>query len=242
MKNIKYRGLQLFVAACLLLTLSSCKPEASQNQYGLKVISGNSEYQEGLRQNPDAELVDLEQVIPGIVLDIRYATANNFTGQKIYKAPRAYLRKPAAEALRTIQAELKEQGVGLKIFDAYRPYAATVKFYEVYPDTNFVAVPWRGSIHNRGCAVDLTLINLATGEELAMPTPFDDFTEKAGHDYMDLPENILRNRQLLKETMAKYGFSSYAAEWWHYNYMNWRDYDITDIPFENLPQDKVNQR
>ncbi len=116
-------------------------------------------------------LVDLQKYIPGVVLDIRYADTNNFTGTKIYTQPRAFLRKPAADSLLKIQQILAEKGLGLKIYDAYRPYAATLYFYEVYPDTTFVAAPWKGSIHNRGCAVDLSIINLESGSELKMPTP-----------------------------------------------------------------------
>ncbi len=180
--------------------------------------------------------MDIEKIIPGIHLDIRYATKNNFTKQQIYQSPMAFVRKPVAEALLKIQVELKNKELALKIYDAYRPYSATVKFYEVYPDKEFVASPKTGSVHNRGCAVDLSLINIKTGKELEMPTPFDDFTEKAAHTYMDLPAKAIENRKLLKDIMTKYGFIQYDSEWWHYSYKEWEDFELMDISFEELKQ------
>src|SRR5690242_8573548 len=128
----------------------------SQNKYGLKATN-LEEYKKSLAANPEKQLVNLETFIPNVILDIRYATTNNFTHEKIYNLARAYARRPVAEALRKAQAEFNKQGVGIKIFDAYRPYKATVKFYEVYHDTTYVASPYRGSRHNRGCAIDMTI-------------------------------------------------------------------------------------
>src|SRR5258708_1869810 len=123
---------------------------SAQSKYGLKATN-YSEYLESLKTNPEKELVDLGKYIPGIALDIRYATVNNFTHEKIYNLPKAFARRSVAEALKKAQVEFNRQGLGVKIFDAYRPYAATVKFYEVYHDTTYVASPYRGSRHNRGC-------------------------------------------------------------------------------------------
>ena len=128
----------------------------SQNKYGLKPTH-LQEYKESLKSNPQKELVDLEKFIPGIVLDIRYATTNNFMHQKIYKLAKAYSRRSVAEALKKAQADFYKLGYGVKMFDAYRPYSATVKFYELYHDTTYVASPYRGSRHNRGCALDMTI-------------------------------------------------------------------------------------
>jgi D-alanyl-D-alanine dipeptidase len=136
--------------------------------------------------------------------------------------------------LKDIQAQLNEKGFGLKVFDAYRPYAATVKLYEAYPDTNFVAAPWNGSRHNRGCAVDVTLVDLESGKQLPMPTPFDDFTEKASVSYKQLPDSILSNRQILIDVMTKNGFSTYEHEWWHYDYKGWKNYNLLDLSFEDI--------
>lgn len=218
----------------VLSILQSCQPQVKSYEDELGVISNPRMYLKLAEDFPDKKLVDLEEFIPGIVLDIRYATKHNFTRQKIYKQAKAFLRLPAAEALKKIQEELNGKGLGLKIFDAYRPYSATLKFYEVYPDTNFVAAPWYGSRHNRGCAVDLTIINLETGDELPMPTSFDDFSEKAGHDFLNLPETILSNRKLLRETMTNHGFSIYNYEWWHYDFIGWEHYELLDIPFDEL--------
>ena len=152
----------------ILFCLISITAEA-QNKYGLTPMK-LEEYKKSIVTNPQNELVNLEKFIPGLKLDIRYATTNNFTGEKIYTMARAYARKPVAESLKKIQADLKKQGLELKIFDGYRPYSATVKFYETYHDTTYVASPYKGSRHNRGCALDLTVIDSKTGEELKMPT------------------------------------------------------------------------
>lgn len=218
----------------ILILLQSCQQEVKSYEHELGVITNPRMYQKLTETFPEKKLVNLQEYIPDIALDIRYATKNNFTGRKIYREPKALLRLPAAEALKQIQEELSTLGLGLKIFDAYRPYSATLKFYEVYPDTNFVAAPWHGSRHNRGCAVDVTLINLSTGEALEMPTSFDDFTEQARHSYNDLPAHILKNRKLLKETMEDHGFSSYEYEWWHYDFNGWENYELLNIPFDEL--------
>lgn len=229
--------LQIALLIFLIQAITSCNfstPSNHEYEDRLGVISNPRMYHEMIEAQPDSRLVDLEKIIPGVVLDIRYATKNNFTGKKIYNSPKAYLRVPVAEALKKVQEDLNTMGLAIKVFDAYRPYSATVKFYEVYPDTNFVAAPWHGSRHNRGCAVDLTLIELATGKELEMPTPFDDFSDKAHHDYMDLPDEVIENRTLLKNVMAKHGFYKYDYEWWHYDFIGWEKFDLMNIPFEEL--------
>src|SRR6267143_1277034 len=126
--------------ACLFCALSA----GAQNKYGLQVTP-YSEYKKCLKTNAEKELLDLEKKVPGLLLDIRYATTNNFTGQKIYNLAKAYARKPVAEALRQVQAEFNALGIGVKMYDAYRPYKATVKFYELYHDTTYVASPYSGS-------------------------------------------------------------------------------------------------
>ena len=231
-----FRLLPLILAAFMAF---SCAPKQKgpdpRNPYGLEIINTYEGYLESVAADPDMELVDLSTFIPGVVLDIRYATENNFTGTQIYTSPEAYARRPVAEALLAIQEELATRGLGLKIFDAYGPYAATLYFYEVYQDTVFVASPTKGSNHNRGFAVDLTIINLETGEELEMPTEFDEFTEVAAAGYMDLPDLVIYNRTLLFDIMVRHGFTPYDGEWWHFNYSKERDkYPIMDIPFEEL--------
>ncbi|MEI6276961.1 MAG: M15 family metallopeptidase [Prolixibacteraceae bacterium] len=227
----------LFFTAALfagLLLLSWNQPAKKENPYRLDVMATLAAYDSAIHENPSNQLVNLEKAVPGIVLDIRYATANNFTHQPVYPAPKAYVRKPVAEALMQIQQELNSKGMGLKIYDAYRPYAVTLKFFQLYPDTNFVASPKTGSRHNRGCAIDLTIIDIRSGKELEMPTSFDNFTERASHSFQDLSPDALQNRNILRETMIRHGFEALESEWWHYDFSGWRNFKIMDIAFDEL--------
>ncbi len=225
-----------FCWLCLVLWIGTfCnQPDAQRNPYGLNIITNPDQYKNSIIDDPSNKLVDLADFIPGLELDIRYASTNNFTGKQVYEQPRAFLRLPVARALQDVNSDLNQIGLGLKVFDAYRPYSATVKFYEIIGDTNFVAAPWRGSRHNRGCAVDVTLVDLTTGEELEMPTGFDDFSERAAFDYPQLPDQVKVNRDLLIETMKKHGFIPYQFEWWHFDFDGWEQFDLMDISFEML--------
>jgi len=205
----------------------------AQNKYGLRTLN-LAEYEKTVAANPDKALINLEKFVPGIHLDIRYATKNNFTNEQIYNLPRAYARKPVARALLTVQDELRKQGLGLKIFDAYRPYKATVRFYEVYGDTTYVASPYRGSRHNRGCAVDLTLVDLKTGMELKMPTEYDSFRKEAWPSTPVKDPVVRKNRTLLIEVMERNGFRVNSSEWWHFDFIGWKNYEVLDIDFEEL--------
>ncbi len=205
----------------------------AQNKYGLRAVT-LEEYRQSLRTQPEKELVNLATYIPGIVLDIRYATTNNFTVEVIYQLPRAYARKPVAEALKKAQAEFNKLGVGIKVYDGYRPYKATVKFYEVYRDTTYVASPYKGSRHNRGCAIDMTLVDLKTGEELQMPTGFDSFQKEAWPTTPVKDPTIKKNRDLIISVMEKHGFKVNASEWWHFDFVGWQKFEVLDIDFEAL--------
>ncbi|MGZ5493264.1 MAG: M15 family metallopeptidase [Thermoanaerobaculia bacterium] len=174
--------------ALALLVACATTPKIAANRYGLQVVPDLATYERTTRVDPDKRLVDLQSLIPGIVLDIRYATTNNFMHQQLYPAAKAYLRHPAAVALRDIQNELAKDNLGLKIFDAYRPYSVTEKMWEPIRNPDFVADPAKGSRHNRGAAVDLTIIDLSTGNELPMPSDYDEFTPRASHDYGGAPE------------------------------------------------------
>lgn len=217
----------------LFLTSTIC----AQNRYGLKATD-YQQYKMGLKSHPENELVDLPGMIPTLVLDIRYATTNNFTGEQIYNLPRAYARRPVAEALRKAQAEFLKMGLKVKIYDAYRPYKATVKFYEVYRDTTYVASPYRGSRHNRGCALDMTLVDAVTGEEIPMPTPFDSFKREAWPTSKVSDPVIRKNRTILIEVMQRHGFRVNASEWWHFDFVGWQKFDVLDIDFEELETSK----
>jgi len=185
---------------------------------------------EGQLQNSNSDIVDILTIDSSFVLDIRYATENNFTKKILYPVAKAKLRREAAESLASIQKELKTKNLRLKIFDGYRPLAIQWKLWEIVPNESFVANPKKGSKHNRGAAVDLTIVD-ALGNELEMPTGYDDFTEKASHEYMNLTENAIKNRALLKDIMTRHGFQSIRSEWWHYDFRGWEQFDIMDEPF-----------
>jgi D-alanyl-D-alanine dipeptidase len=185
----------------------------------------------GCNRKPD--LVDIQKVDPRIRLDIRYATADNFTKQKVYDEAVCYLRPAVAERLSRVQAELDRSGLGLKLWDCYRPHSVQRRFWELLPDDRYVADPAQGSNHNRGAAVDLTLVD-AQGKELPMPTEYDDFTDHAHHSYMDAPNNVKENRELLLRAMVNQGFVPMPTEWWHYDDPECRRYPILDLPFAQL--------
>ena len=177
------------------------------------------------------ELIKLDKTIK---LDIRYASDDNFVGRQVYPEARAFLQKPAAEALVRVHQTLRDQGLGLVIFDGYRPWSITKLFWEVTPDDKrkFVADPAKGSKHNRGCAVDLSIYALTTGELIEMPSGFDEFTERASPDYAGGTEDERTNRDMLRHLMESEGFTVNPNEWWHFDYKNWQDYAIYDISFE----------
>ncbi len=219
----------------LILFLSASCLAQTITKYGVTVVDDTAYYHKDVERDSLNRLVDLEKYIPGIEIDIRYATNNNFLGTAVYPPnARAYLRLPAAIALKRVQEELNKKGLGLKIYDAYRPYSVTVIFWNKVKDTNFVSSPWQGSRHNRGCAVDLTVIDLKTGKELDMPTQFDNFTAKARPDYKNLPKNVIANRALLFNIMAKYGFRKFPTEWWHFDFSGWENYFLMDLPFSEI--------
>lgn len=210
------------------------KVNNSYSKYKLKTIDKAEDYKKLVAIDKKRELVALDKIIQGITLDIRYATNNNLMKKTMYGKTAAYLVRPAAESLKAIQDELKSMGYGLKIFDGYRPYEVTVAFYETFHDSTFVASPYTGSRHNRGCAVDLTLLDLKTGNELIMPTPYDSFTKEAHSAFKNLNPIALKNRELLKRIMTKHGFQIYPDEWWHYDFTGWQQFPVLNIPFEML--------
>lgn len=181
----------------------------------------------------EAHLIELITLEPTIKLDIRYATDNNFVGKQVYPEARAFLQKPAAEAVAKVHKRLKKKGMGLAIFDGYRPWSITKLFWEVTPEDKriFVANPARGSIHNRGCAVDLTMFDLKTGKLVDMPSGYDEFSERASPDYAGGTAEQRANRDLLRKLMEEVGFKVNANEWWHFDYKDWEKYAIYDVSF-----------
>lgn len=181
--------------------------------------------------SPNNNLLSLKNVVDNIVVDCKYATTDNFTGQKLYKKPLAYLHKDILPDFVAACRDFESLGLGIKIWDAYRPLAVTQKMWDITPNDKkkFVADPNVGSVHNKGCAVDITLYDLATGKELYMPTSFDDFTEKAYPNCQDLPEEAIKNRELLIKLMTKHNFEVDSNEWWHFNWYKYRDCPLLDI-------------
>ena len=185
-----------------------------------------------------ADLVEIVKLDPTIRLDVRYATSNNFTGRPVYSEARAFLQRPAAEALVKVNRALAEKGYGLLVFDGYRPWSVTKLFWDITPqdkrDRGFVANPAKGSKHNRGAAVDLSMYELATGREVAMPSAYDEFTDRAAPDYAGGTPEERERRDLLRAAMEREGFAVDPAEWWHFNYEGWESYPILDIPFSEI--------
>src|SRR6202167_4710158 len=201
---------------------------------------------DALKQQPPDErrtflkpdLVELVKLDPTIKLDIRYATTNNFLGTPVYTQARAFLQRPAAEGLLRAHRELQAQGYGLIIHDGYRPWYVTKIFWDATPDDKkiFVANPATGSNHNRGCAVDLSLYDLKTGQEVKMPSGYDEMTDRAFSDYAGgtPEENALR--AVVRQAMEKQDFKVNPKEWWHFDYKDWKQYSILNVKFEDLGQ------
>jgi len=207
----------------------------------LAVLSGLSlAAQSGPPADPkatrQADLVELVKLDPTIRLDIRYAGTNNFLGKPVYKEARAFLQRPAAAALVAAHRELAPYGYGLLIHDGYRPWTITKLFWDMTSGSQreFVADPSKGSKHNRGCAVDLTLYDLATGEAVEMPGGYDEMTQRSYPGYQGGPPEARARRDLLRRVMESHGFTVEPNEWWHFNYEDWEQYPILDVPFSAI--------
>jgi D-alanyl-D-alanine dipeptidase len=172
-------------------------------------------------------LINIKSVIPNIQIDLKYATQDNFTGEIVYEFRECFLLTEAALQLAKVQAELESKGLGLKVWDGFRPVAAQWKFWELVPDERYVSDPRKGGRHTRGTAVDLTLIT-KNGQELLMPSDFDDFSEKAHRDYQGASEEAISNRELLQEIMERHGFIGLPTEWWHFDFIGWQDFPPVD--------------
>ena len=190
--------------------------------------------EQGDFRKPD--LVELTQLDPTLKLDIHYASTNNFLGTPLYTEARAFLQRPAAEAVARANHKLHEQGYGLFIFDAYRPWYVTKIFWDATPPAQhgYVADPAQGSRHNRGCAVDLTIYDLKTGQPVSMPSSYDEFSDSAHADYPGGSAEQRAHRELLRTTMEAEGFTVYPNEWWHFDYKDWHQYPIMNVPFAEV--------
>ena len=218
MQNVRMRSAS---AALILATAGASGPPRERGE---------------LRAPDLGELATLNGSGARLRFDIRYATASNFVGRPVYKEARAFLQRPAAEALARAARQLEAEGYGLLIFDGYRPWSVTRLFWEITPPDkrNFVANPKNGSRHNRGCAIDLSLYDLATGQEVEMPSPYDDFTGRASPSYPGGSPDSRARRDLLRAAMEAEGFTVYEFEWWHFDYKDWRSYPIQNIGFDEI--------
>lgn len=205
------------------------------NKYGLFVITDIGNFKNSISSDTSKRMMNIRNCLPGIILDLRYATSDNFMMKKLYpQIYTTYLREAAAKALKNVMDKLKKEHLTIKIFDAYRPYSVTEEMWETVKDDRYAADPSKGSGHNRGIAVDLTLVNTITGNELKMGTGFDNFSDTAHTDFAGLPSSILYNRNLLKTVMEKYGFTSLDTEWWHFSLPDPQNFELLDLSFDEL--------
>lgn len=182
------------------------------------------------------ELVELIKLDKTIRLDIRYASSNNFLGKPVYTQARAFLQRPAAEALVRANKSLRKQGYGLLIHDGYRPWSVTKLFWDATPEDKkqFVADPSQGSKHNRGCAVDLSIFDIRSGKVVEMPSGYDEMTERSHINYTGGTDESRRLRDMLRAAMEAEGFAVYEPEWWHYDYKDWKEYPILNTGFAEI--------
>jgi len=185
-------------------------------------------------------LVEVISLDSTIKLDIRYASTNNFASTPFYSQARAFLQRPAAEGVVRAHRKLKSLGYGLLIHDAYRPWYVTKMFWDATPEDKrlFVADPSKGSRHNRGCAVDITLYDLATGDVVEMPSGYDEFSERAYPHYPGGTSLQRWHRELLKWALEQEGFKVYEWEWWHFDFQDWQKYPIGTLTFEQIESGK----
>lgn len=213
---IKFYAYYLIISICIIST-GCLKPPSEENKL-------------------PADLVELTDLDSTIHLDIKYATPNNLTGKPVYTQARAFLQRPAADALVSANAMLRSKGFGLLVFDGYRPWSVTKIFWQKTSHANkrFVADPRKGSKHNRGCAVDLTLYDLKTSKEITMPGIYDEMSERSYPNYAGGTPEQRAMRDLLRSAMEAQGFTVYDYEWWHFDYKDWEQYPVLNIPFEAL--------
>ncbi len=192
-------------------------------------LSGCTTAEQSFSGESSEHLVDAKAGSPSLILELRYATDNNFLKRRLYPKARCLLRLPVAHALADVADDLRKEGLRLKVFDCYRPLSVQKQLWAILPDERYVADPAKGSRHNRGAAVDVTLADLA-GQELPMPTAFDEFSERAHRDFRALPPEVIQNRERLETVMRWHGFTGLPTEWWHFDYQGWDRYPVLDLP------------
>ena len=223
------------IPAILFNCITAFSQDTLLNKYGLWVINSVNVYKKTVAKDPQKIMVALSVEMPEAIIDLKYAGIDNFMHTKLYPAvTTTYLRLAASDALFSVMTELRTKHMTIKIWDAYRPYSVTEKMWEPVKDDRYAADPKFGSGHNRGIAVDLTIVDLITNKELDMGTGFDNFSDTAHQDYKNLPENVLQNRALLRSLMEKHGFKALETEWWHYYLPDTSKYELLDLSFDQL--------
>ena len=220
------------ILLCLVILTFEGYSQTNDNQ--LFIIKNIRNYKKWLVNKPDSGILPLKTMIYPLYSEVPYQTKENFTGQVLYHKHRFWVTREAGEKLKLVQDSLKTLGLSLYFFDTYRPYAATVKMWKIVPDDRYAANPANGSGHNRGVSVDVALAELTSGKPLPMPTGFDNFTDTAHHDFMNLSPAILKNRATLKGIMEHFGFKALSTEWWHYSLPDPKRYPLLNIPFKKL--------
>lgn len=224
--------------SCVASTTAGCSSKSRKS--GWSSVSSTFGFGSTAPSGPPqpGDLVDISTIDPSIVVDIRYATPNNFTGVAVYPVGRCLLRRDIAERLQRVQEGLQQRSLGLKVWDCYRPISVQQKFWALVPDSRYVmqpvirdGKPVEGSKHNRGAAVDVTLVD-ASGDELPMPTDYDDFTERASRSVLRGDGQAVRNMRLLEVAMVREGFDPLPTEWWHFDGPGWEKYELSDAPLE----------
>jgi D-alanyl-D-alanine dipeptidase len=234
-KNAKSSALKWLISLPLLLMACAPKLErVPKNSYGLPVIGCKKTYLQQIRADSTSQLVPLNTVLSAFATNIHYARTDNFTHQILYKKPTLYLNREAVQKLAVAQQHLLAKGYNLLIFDAYRPYTVTEKMWAIVPDDRYAANPASGSGHNRGAAVDLSLVHVSSGIPVTMPTGFDNFSDTAHQGFMALPDSVIAHRDLLKQTMELAGFKALGTEWWHFSLPNAKHYPLLNLSFKQL--------
>lgn len=231
---------------CLTIYLTNLH-QISYGQYKTStygaVYLDNTKFYEGLvNQNSVYLLEDIHSKIPSARYDLRYSTTNNFTGQVLYPptTQHSFLSSDALVGLQKAAAYFDSLGYDIVVFDSYRPYSVTVQFWELIKDEDYVAIPTKGSMHNRGLAIDLSLWDRKNNQLLDMGTDFDHFTDSAHHAFTGFSEEVLKNRIVLKDAMIRFGFRPIKTEWWHYIWNTETEHPVLDLDFKTLL--KVQQR
>ncbi|QES89526.1 M15 family metallopeptidase [Rhizosphaericola mali] len=226
---MKNKCLNPFISISIILTLSIIYGKSGAQLTSIKSVS---QYEKSVPKNK--RLVLLSQYIPNLKENISYSTTHNFTKQVLYHDFQPFATIEMAEALQKANQALNESGFGILLFDAYRPYHITQLMWKIVPDDRYAANPAHGSDHNRGTAVDISLYDLKTGKELAMPTEFDNFTEKAHRSYMQLSATQIKNRKILEDAMIAVGLKPLSTEWWHFSLSNSKIYPLLDLDYTEL--------